>query len=210
MNVLALIPARIGSQRTPRKNLMDLGGKPLLQWSIDRAIESMAFNDIVVSTDAHEIAELAKKGGATPLIRPSSLSDNSAPMLPVVRHAAGLYPKADIIVLLQPTSPFRTAEDINASLELMKSSGGDAVISVATPGPDYCFERRHAQRLREAKNIVVANGALYLITREHLMCGDWYNGVSYAYEMPSERSLDIDTEMDFTIARAMVASGYPR
>lgn len=210
MNILALIPARIGSQRVPRKNIADLGGKPLIQWSIDRAKESMIFNDIVVSTDSHEIAEIAKKSDVSPLIRPSSLGDSSAPMLPVVRHAAGAYPKADIIVLLQPTSPFRTVDDIQGALALMKGTGGDAVISVAVPEPDYCFVRGHAERLREAKNIVVANGALYFITRDHLMCGDWYDGVTYAFEMPVERSLDIDTDMDLTIARAMVASGLPR
>src|SRR5882672_8165556 len=193
MKVLGLIPARIGSERLPRKNLLVLGGKPLLQWTIDVAKESMIFTDIVVSTDAHEISSLAKASDVTPLIRQASLADSNAPMLPVVRHAANNF-KADIIVLLQPTSPFRSVADIRGSLELMKSSGGDAVISVGVPEPDYCFERRHAQRLREAKNIVVANGALYLITREHLMVGDWYNGVTYAYEMPPERSLDIDTE----------------
>jgi CMP-N-acetylneuraminic acid synthetase len=208
MKVLALIPARIGSQRLPRKNLLDLGGKPLLRWTIDVAKESMVFVDIVVSTDAHEISTLAKANGVFPLIRPTSLADSVAPMLPVVRHAANNFP-GDIIVLLQPTSPFRSVEDIHGSLELMKNSGGDAVISVGVPEPDYCFERGHAQRLREAKNIVVANGALYLITREHLMVGDWYNGITYAYEMPPERSLDIDTEMDITIARAMVKSGQP-
>lgn len=209
MKVLGLIPARIGSQRLPRKNLLDLGGKPLIQWTIDIAKESMMFNDIVVSTDAHEISTLAKASGVTPLIRPASLADSIAPMLPVVRHVASNFP-GDIIVLLQPTSPFRSVDDIRGSLELMTASGGDAVISVAAPEPDYCFERGHAQRLRAAKNIVMANGALYLITREHLMVGDWYNGVTYAFEMPPERSLDIDTEMDITIARAMVKSGQPR
>lgn len=204
MKTLGLIPARLGSQRLPRKNLIDLGGKPLIQWTIEAAVQSMAFDEIVVTTDAMEIAEVAVKHGLKRLMRPSSLADNDVEMLPVVRHAAQFNQQMDLIVLLQPTSPFRTAEDIVLAKQLMLETGGDAVISVSAPQPDFCFERGHALRLRPAKNIVVANGALYLITKEHLKGGDWYNGVTYAYEMPPDRSIDIDTQMDLTIARAMV------
>lgn len=203
MKCLGLIPARLGSERIPRKNVTELGGKPLIQWTINSAIESSMFDALVVSTDSQEIADIAKASGCGTILRPSSLAESDTPMLPVVTHAVQQFP-ADIVVLLQPTSPFRTAEDIILSKKLLVETGGDAVISVSTPQPDFCFERGHASRLRPAKNIAVANGALYLITREHLAVGDWYNGVTYAYEMPPARSLDIDTQMDLTIARALV------
>ena len=206
--MLGLIPARFGSERLPRKNLADLGGKPLIHWTIHAAIESQAFDDLAVSTDSVEIAGICVGTGARVIKRPEDLAQANTPMMPVVQHA---FDKSnggfDIVVLLQPTSPFRSAEDINVSIELLKRTGGDAVISVSTPQPDFCFERGHAQRLRPARNIVVANGALYLITKDHLKVGDWYNGLTYAYEMPPNRSIDIDTEMDLTIARAMVKNG---
>jgi CMP-N,N'-diacetyllegionaminic acid synthase len=206
MKVLGVIPARLGSQRLPRKNLIDLGGKPLIHWTIEAAVESAAFDDLVVSTDSDDIAQAVDHLPVRVVKRPTNLAENVTPMLPVVQHAAAKS-TADVVVLLQPTSPFRTAEDIALALELLERTGGDAVISVGAPEPDFCFERGHALRLRPARNIVVANGALYLITKDHLKVGDWYNGLTYAYEMPADRSIDIDTEMDLTIARAMVANG---
>lgn len=203
MKCLGLIPARLGSERIPRKNMIDLGGKPLIEWTINTAVESSAFDALVVSTDSAEILEVAKHNGCGTILRPSSLAQSDTPMIDVLRHACELFP-ADVLVLLQPTSPFRSAEDIVLSKKLLADSGGDSVISVGTPPPDFCFERGHAHRLRPAQNIVIANGALYLITREHLSLGDWYSGLNYAYEMPPERSIDIDTQMDLTIARALV------
>ena len=206
MKCLGVIPARLGSQRLPRKNLIDLGGKPLIEWTINAAVESAAFDDLVVTTDSDEIASAVRHLPVRVVIRPAKLAENSTPMLPVVKHAAAKS-TADIVVLLQPTSPFRSAEDIVLAIELLERTGGDSVISVGAPEKDFCFERGHALRLRMARNIVVANGALYLITKEHLKVGDWYNGLTYAYEMPPDRSIDIDTEMDLTIARAMVTNG---
>lgn len=138
-------------------------------------------------------------------MRPEALCEDHTPMLPVVKHAFVERP-SDVIILLQPTSPFRAVEDIFKSYHLLLGTGGDAVVSVTEPSENLAFEVGHLGRMRESKNVVVANGALYLITADHLLGnGDWYNGVSYAYHMPKERSLDIDTLMDFNVAQAMLA-----
>lgn len=204
MTILGLIPARAGSQRLPRKNLADLGGITLLEWTIGAAKSANLFDIIAVSTDDVEIANLATCKGCLQVDRPSELSRAETEMLPVVKHARVLYP-ADVIILLQPTSPFRSAEDINLAYEQLRAFKADSVISVSPAPRALAFEVGHASRLREAKNIVVPNGALYLITKEHLDTGgDWYDGLVYSYLMPKERSLDIDTQFDLDVARMMV------
>ena len=205
MTILGLIPARAGSQRLPRKNLADLGGIPLIEWTINAAKMSKLFDNIAVTTDDSEIAYIARNRGCTVIERPAELARAETEMLPVVKHARVMCP-ADTIVLLQPTSPFRSAEDITLAYEMFRSFKADSVISVSPAPKALAFEVGFSNRLREAKNIVVPNGALYLITKEHLDTGgDWYNGVAYSYLMPKERSLDIDTQYDLDIARMMVA-----
>ncbi len=204
MTILGLIPARAGSQRLPRKNTADLGGVPLIEWTINAAINSELFDTIAVSTDDNEIAAIAEDTGCLVIDRPSELSSSETEMLPVVKHARVICP-ADVIILLQPTSPFRSAEDINLAYEQLRTFKADSVISVSPAPRALAFEVGHASRLREAKNIVVPNGALYLITKEHLDTGgDWYDGLVYSYLMPKERSLDIDTQFDLDVARMMV------
>lgn len=204
MTILGLIPARTGSQRLPHKNLTDLGGMPLIGWTIKAAAESKLFTQVAVSTDDKEITEFAARKGCTIINRPPELARSETEMLPVVKHARVMYP-ADVIILLQPTSPFRSAEDINLAYEQLRTFKADSVISVSPAPRALAFEVGHASRLREAKNIVVPNGALYLITKEHLDTGgDWYDGLVYSYLMPKERSLDIDTQFDLDVARMMV------
>jgi len=122
----------------------------------------------------------------------------------VIRDMA-LRVESDMIILLQPTSPFRTTQDILNVYDMMLESKGDAVVSV-TDGPyDLVFQLGHANRMRTREDIVVANGAIYAITTRALLGGeDWYSGVSYAYRMPKDRSLDIDTQADFELAKAML------
>lgn len=204
MTVLGLIPARAGSQRLPRKNLADLGGMPLIEWTINAAIASGLFDTLAVSTDDNEIAAVAAHRGCTLIMRPKDLAKNETEMLPVVKHARAIHP-AETIVLLQPTSPFRSAEDILLAYNTFKMFKADSVISVSPAPKALAFEVGHASRLREAKNIVVPNGALYIIDKAHLDTGgDWYDGITYSYLMPKERSLDIDTQYDLDIARMFV------
>ncbi len=206
MSVLGIIPARKGSQRCPGKNWAIVGAHPLVAWSIIRAQYSGIFTELIVTTDDIEVAAIAKDHKCRVVNRPAGLAMADTPMLPVVRHAVGeaLTPP-DVVVLLQPTSPFRSVADIQQAYDLLSTSGGDAVVSVTEPPDDLVFELGHARRMRPLKQAVVPNGALYLITGSHLRVGgDWYSGVTYAYSMPKERSLDIDTDLDLQIARLMV------
>lgn len=133
--VLGLIPARGGSKGVPRKNIRLLGGKPLIQWTIDAARASKYLSRLIVSTDDQEIAELAQSGGAeVPFLRPAELAEDETPMLPVVQHAVHALDEPaenyDAICLLQPTNPFRTAGDIDGCIDLLRSTGADSVMTV--------------------------------------------------------------------------------
>lgn len=204
--VLGIIPARAGSERCPSKNKAPLDGKPLIAWTIEAAQESACFDNLVVSTDDSEIAQISLIRNCKIIHRPPELAQSDTEMLPVVVHAFKQF-MADIIILLQPTSPFRTAVDIRNSVRLHADKAGDAVISVTEAPKNNVFEVGHASRLHPARHtVVVPNGAIYLITAEHLLNkGDWYSGITYAYQMPKERSIDIDTKFDLEYARFLVA-----
>ena len=202
MKIVGIIPARGGSKRLPNKNLADLGGKPLLLWSLDTAIEAKIFDHIFVSTEDEEIGKVA---GDYWWKRPPELAKDDSPSWPIVTNIVERV-EADIYVLLQPTSPFRTVNDILASLNLLMFTNGDAVISVSKGPNDLCFQVGHAKRLRVVPEIMVPNGALYLITNKAIERGEsWYDGILYGYEMPKERSLDIDNGQDLELARYLIS-----
>ena len=136
MDVLGLIPARGGSKGVPRKNLAQVAGKPLLAWTVEAARAASELTRVVVSTDDDEIAAEA---GVEVLRRPAELAADDAPMLEVVRHAVSeLGP--DVVVLLQPTSPLRRAEHVDAAVRLLLESGADAVVSVVAVPHRYSPE----------------------------------------------------------------------
>lgn len=207
MKFLGLIPARGGSVRVPRKNIADLAGKPLLAWTIEEAQRCDALHALAVSTEDKEIAACAQRYNCNVIERPYHLATDASPMLPVVSHALS-YVSADVVVLLQPTSPFRRADDIYRAIGMFKEAGADAVVSMTEPPDDMVFELGHAGRMRPKTNIIVPNGAIYIISKDALLRGhNWYSGITYAYEMPRDRSLDIDTQLDLRIARA-IAQDY--
>lgn len=201
---LGIIPARSGSERLPGKNTIDLGGKPLIAWTIIAAQESAMFDRLIVSTDDHGVAAVAVKYGCEVLERPKELAQADSDSLSILLHA-NTQIHSDRICLLQPTSPFRRAADIVSTYHLLNETEGDAVVSVTEAPQNLCFDLGLGNRLRPKQNVVVCNGAIYLLTTEHLLCrGDWYNGVTYAYLMPKDRSLDIDTKADLERARAHI------
>lgn len=204
MRTLGLIPARKNSERCPGKNYAMVNGKPLVVWTIEAAQRSAMFDDLLLTTDDPYLVDIAIQHGCPAMLRSASLAQPDTPMLPVVINAAERF-KADIVVLLQPTSPLRTAYDIRAAHALLCDTQGDAVVSVTSAPDDLAFEVGHANRMRPSRTIVVPNGALYLITTEHLYRGgSWYDGITHAYFMPKERSLDIDTRMDLDVARMVM------
>jgi CMP-N,N'-diacetyllegionaminic acid synthase len=201
VKILGVIPARGGSKRLPKKNIADLGGKPLFQRTLDTALASGIFTDLWVSTEDEEIGELAGKYWWK---RPKFLAQDDTPTLPVIKDVFDSV-CGDVIATLQPTSPFLTADDIKKSLDLLLNSNADAVTSVIDGPRDLAFRMRFANRLEFLPEIVVENGAIYWITGKALSEGqDWYSGFFYGYKMPKERSLDIDNGTDLELARHLL------
>ena len=184
MKLLGLIPARGGSKRLPGKNLADLGGKSLLAWTIEAAMASFVIDIVAVSTDEMRIGMEAAALGCFVINRPNDLALDDTPTLPVIQHALGVFPAVDAVILLQPTSPLRTAIDIQRAIKWLGHH--DSLFSC---GPDG-----------------KPNGAIYITrTKQLLRGGPIYSVNSRRYEMPAERSIDIDTQDDLDKARQMVA-----
>lgn len=226
MKRLGVIPARGGSKGIPGKNLADLGGRPLLAWTVRTALESGCLDRVVVSTDDPIIGAAAREAGAeVPFFRPADLARDETPTLPVIRHLVDELTtqgwSADFIALLQPTSPFRSATDIHACFDLQTRHQAAAVVSVveSEAHPAWCFTRDndgalhpflHApspSRRQELTPVFRPNGAVYVVTRQHLDSGgDFCGKGAMAYVMPPERSLDIDTPWDLHLARLIISA----
>lgn len=226
---LALVVARGGSKSVPRKNLALVAGKPLIAWTVEAALACPEAGRVVMSTDDPEIAEVARTLGAeTPFARPADLARDDTPTMPVVMHALeALHAEAfdpDWVVLLQPTSPLRTADDIAAAFRLA-SERGDSVVSV-TPAAshpnlmkritrdgwleDY-FEHAPVERRQDLEPVYALNGAIYLATRQHLMrAQSFYSDHTYAYVMPPERSIDVDSEWDLHLCDLILKDAHAR
>ena len=208
MKILGIVPARGGSKRLPRKNIADLGGKPLLAWTIEQAKKAEVFHGFKVSTEDEEIGNIANQLWPDSWYkRDPKLALDTTPSLDVVRDVFENYP-SDIVVLLQPTSPFRTAEDIWGAIELLIRTNGDSVISVTDAPEDMAFEIGFAKRLRNVPSVVVPNGAVYAITGGALSRGlSWTSGVVYGFKMGKSKSIDIDNDVDLQLANYMVSKG---
>ena len=212
MTVLAVVPARGSSKRLPRKNLRLLAGRPMLAWTLDAARGAPSVSRLVVSTEDDEIAAYAVgQGVEVPTRRPAELAADDtpgiAPILHMVRwlEAAEGY-RPDVVLVLQPTSPLRTAEDIEGSLRVLDEKQGEAVASVCpAPFPSSWLKRvdrdgRLLDRFAgvETDGEYVLNGAIYIVRRDVLLTRETDAGdPTWAYVMPRERSVDVDTAFDF-------------
>ena len=127
---LAIIPARGGSKRLPRKNLLDLCGKPLIAWSIEAALKSKYISKVIVSSDDEEILNIAKEYKADFIKRPDELASDTATTFDALKHTLENVGKYDYVVLLQPTSPLRSEKHIDEAIELLEEKSADAIISV--------------------------------------------------------------------------------
>lgn len=229
--ILAVIPARGGSKGVPRKNVRPLAGRPLIAHTIESALTVRDhLHRLIVSTDDPDIAEVARGCGAdVPFLRPSTLSDDKTPMIPVLQHAVreveGLdRVRMDWVLLLQPTAPLRTPDDILAALELAEKGGCDSVISVVQVFAvhpvlmkriengrlvSFCVEEKEGTRRQDYQPpAYMRNGAIYLTRRDTLMENDSIWGhVIRPYVMPEERSVSIDSELDFRLAEVMLGRG---
>jgi CMP-N,N'-diacetyllegionaminic acid synthase len=220
MKILGLIPARGGSKGIPRKNVRDIAGKPLIAWTIDAALSSNLISSVIVSTDDPEISKVAREFGAeTPFLRPSELSTDLTPGIEPVLHAMRILSGYDIVVLLQPTSPLRNADDIDNCIGLLLRTGSDAVVSVteSKSHPAWTYEMSEDGHLLSAGNAsqigrrqdlpkaYSLNGAIYASNSEYLTTRrSFLGGKTLGYVMPSERSIDIDDSLDFRIAEMLL------
>lgn len=226
--ILAVIPARGGSKGVPRKNVRLLAGRPLIAYSIECALTVRDhLYRLIVSTDDLEIADVARGYGAeAPFLRPPALSEDKTPMIPVLQHTVREveeqdHVRLDWVLLLQPTAPLRAPEDILAAIALAEGGGCDSVISVVQVFAvhpvlmkrieedrliPFCIEEKEGTRRQDYQPAAyMRNGAIYLTRRDTLMENNsiWGN-VIRPYIMPEERSVSIDSELDFKLAELML------
>ena len=220
MRILGLVPARGGSKGIPRKNIRPLAGKPLIAWSIEAARSSRLLDTVVVSTDDAEIAAVARAHGAlTPFMRPAELARDDTPGVDPVLHALRQLPEFDAVVLMQPTSPLRVVADIDACIDQAGTLQADCVVSVCEPGrhPAWMYRIDERQRLRplleqpaatrrqDLPAVYAANGALYFAKADWLArTRTFMTAETAAFVMPPERSVDLDTLMDWKLAELLL------
>lgn len=223
-DVLAIIPARGGSKGLPGKNVTPLRGKPLIAWTIEAARQARRISRVVVSTDSPQIADAARAFGAeVPFLRPDELARDDTPAVDAALHALDWLLtheryEPDWVALLQPTSPLRVAEDIDACAALAAERDAAAVVSVTPAHPHPYWARRidgdgqlspllevavpaTRQSLPDAFSL---NGAVYLVRTSSLRERRTFHPPrTWAYVMPRERSIDVDSAMDLRIADAL-------
>ena len=223
MKILALITARGGSKRIPNKNIKSLCGKPLIEWSI-LALNGIDYIcDILVSTDSESVAKISNKAGAmVPWLRPKNLSEDSSSSVDVAIHALDWYQehygKVDGLLLIQPTSPFRSRDTIKKGIDLFRNNSKKSVISLSPvkDHPLWCYKikdglmkkfinngEKHI-RSQDLPAAYVTNGAFYLITPKNLVDNhSFYEGsiIPLMMDDPIE-SLDIDTKLDWDFAES--------
>lgn len=227
MRILGIIPARGGSKGVPKKNIKILGGKPLIQYTIDVAINSKYLSVISVSTDDDEIIEVVSKlGVSVPFKRPKELALDNTPTLPVILHVLDYYKERgqefDAVCLLQATSPFRTIAFLDKAIENFIKNGTDSLISVLEVphefNPHWVFE------VNEDENLVIATGEKEIISRRQELPKSYHRdgsiyitktsvlidqkslfGKTISYiESSKENYVNIDTMGDWEIAEKLV------
>lgn len=228
--VLGVIPARGGSKGISRKNIRLLGGRPLLQYTIEAALSAGQLSRVLVSTEDAAIAELAQRLGAeVPFRRPLELAQDHTPTLPVVEHALRWCEAQDgpfdAVCLLQPTSPFRRAEDIDGSIELLRQSGADAVVTVlpvpSEHNPHWVYftrpdgslhlstgEAAPISRRQDLPPAFHRDGSIY-ITRRHVLVDtkSLYGTRVVGYPVDPSQSVNLDDEEDWRRAESLLLSG---
>jgi CMP-N,N'-diacetyllegionaminic acid synthase len=220
--VIAVIPARGGSKGLPRKNVRLLGGKPLIAWSIEAALGARHIARTCVSTEDAEIADVARRAGAEVVMRPDRLAQDHVQNNDVVRHVLETVgvDRYRHLALLQPTSPLRTAEHLDGTIEAYLRTGARTAMTVAPvehhPGksvvlaagglvePFTTLEDMERRR-QEMTPCFRQNGAVYLVgVNDFLTLNRFYLPPCVGYRMSGEESVDIDCELDLTLAELLL------
>jgi CMP-N-acetylneuraminic acid synthetase len=222
--ILVLIPAKGGSTRLPRKNIRLLGGRPLIAWAIESARNSAVSSRIVVSTDDEEIAAVARDCGAeVPFLRPGELSRDPAGVVDVALHALDWHERHGqsfrILIILLPTCPFRSADDIRGALALFRSAKAQFLMSVSkfdhTPFAAMrldnaslltpFFEQYAGRKSQELPTAYRPNGAIHVLDVEAFRrTRSYFSQPLVGFEMPWERSIDIDNASDLRLAESLL------
>lgn len=215
---LVIIPARGGSKRLPRKNILDLCGKPLISYSIEAGLKSKYISKVIVSSDDNEILTISKKYGAETINRPEYLANDTATTFDALEHTMNSLEKYDYIVLLQPTSPLRNEKHVDEAIELLNEKDANAVISVCESehSPLWCntldedlnmsnFLPKEVlnKRSQDLPKYYRINGAIYICKTEELLKNKSFflKNKVFAYIMDKKDSVDIDEEIDFKLAQ---------
>ncbi|KDR94766.1 CMP-N,N'-diacetyllegionaminic acid synthase [Peptoclostridium litorale DSM 5388] len=228
-NILAIIPARGGSKRIPQKNLKLLKGKPLIAHTIEECKKSKYIDKIVVSTEDLEIARISELYGAeVPVLRPNELAaDEILGIDPIIHMIKWIEDnenyKADYVICLQCTSPFRSAKHIDEAVKKLLESGHDSIVSISEcqENPhwmkkmengimkDFMENSRFYSRSQELPKIYKLNGAIYMAKTEVILENrNWYTENTIPYVMEKIHSLDIDEPMDFKFAEFLMGSDF--
>lgn len=226
--ILAIIPARSGSKGLKDKNIKILNGKPMIAYTIEAAKSSNIFNDILVSTDSQDYAEISIKYGAiVPFLRPNSLSQDETKTKDVIEYTIkelkSRGKEYDYFMILQPTSPLRKDTDIVRALELMIEKNANSVVSVCksehsplymntldkSMSMDNFLSESVKTRRQETPTYYRLNGAIYISKVDYfLRYKNLYKENSYAYVMDKGTSIDVDDEFDFKLAEYLLKEGY--
>lgn len=218
---LAIIPARGGSKRLPRKNILDLCGKPLISWSIEAALKSKYISKVVVSSDDEEILNISSNFGADIIKRPYELANDTATTFDTVKHTIDNFENYDYIVLLQPTSPLRNVKHIDEAIELLEEKQADAIVSVCEmdhsplwsntlpkDGNMNNFLRDEVlnKRSQDLEKYYRVNGAVYICKTDKLLENKSFflKDNIFGYIMDRKSSIDIDEEIDFLFAEKVI------
>lgn len=225
-NILGVITARGGSKGIPGKNIKELGGKPLIAWTIEVAKQSKMISHLIVSTDDEEIADVCRQYGAdVPFMRPAELAEDKTPHLPVMQHAIKFMEDKlglvfDYVAILQPTSPFRSVEDVDETIELLDKEGADSAVSLVeiednhpfkikklegTKVLPYCVQEIEGTRRQDLPVAYKRNGSIYAMKRDVMMVDNsLYGKTIVGHVCPKERSIDLDNMFDWMKAEYML------
>ena len=225
MKSIAVIPARSGSKGLKDKNIKLLNGKPLIWYSIQAAISSGCFDEVMVSTDSEKYAEIARECGASvPFLRSDEMSSDKASSWGTVQEVLDNYKdlgkEFDTVMLLQPTSPLRTSEDIKNAFAILEEKNADSVVGVCEMDhsplwsnvlpENRCLDGFIRPEVKESSGrqslpiYYRINGAIYLTKVTEALGTNLYSDSGYAYIMEQAKSIDIDTELDFKMAEFLI------
>lgn len=220
--ILAIIPARSGSKGIPHKNIRPLGDKPLMAYSIEAARGSRYVDEVMVSTDSEEYAAIARSWGASvPFLRPAALAGDKAKTIDAVLHVSDEYEQRgepfDIALLLQPTSPFRTTEDIDGALEFFLERGSRGLVSISRSEVSPLLIRTYHDgvlqnllamdstvRRQDMEDYYRVNGAIYINATDELAPTTSLNDNPIGFIIEEEHGLDIDEPLDFLVAQVVL------